>query len=412
VDVGPYVAVVSATLVIQWPTFSLSARQEARSILNYIFFEIGPHIGDFMEDFAETNGIKELSNMSTQRQAPAVVTWTRRMQALIRRTYNPNHFVILQALSEMKTILSNSITIMRSALRGDIFNPWIGDLMAALYRTSGREDQDAEPIRLLSYEVLGIVGAVDPDRYEMKNDSRTVLVSYFQTEEEAKAFAIHLMSDMLVDLYRSTNDVGYQGYIIFALQELARFCGFTPAVAEGRQAPVQARRQWKALPKHVLEVLTPLLGAGYVAPPQPVPQPLPIPIYPTQRHYREWLQIWAEHLISKVRGPFSQEVFGAFARVVRQGDAAIAYDLLPSLVLNIIISGGEDEVENLRAELLAVLQDQVDPSTTSSPEKKFLGASVRRQHDLAHVLSDRPVGCICPHRSSQCMGAKRSSSSR
>ena len=42
-----------------------------------------------------------------------------------------------------------------------------------------------------------------------------------------------------------------------------------------------------------------------------------------------------------------------------------------------LVSGDEDKMWNIRSEILAVLQDQVNEGTTSSADKKLLSAQVK-----------------------------------
>jgi len=61
---------------------------------------------------------------------------------------------------------------------------------------------------------------------------------------------------------------------------------------------------------------------------------------------------------------------------VRNKDVAVAHHILPHLVLNILISGKEEDVQGIRLELLAVLEDQVDVDSGSTADKKLLSAQV------------------------------------
>ena len=100
------------------------------------------------------------------------------------------------------------------------------------------------------------------------------------------------------------------------------------------------------------------------------------PIYPTQSTYREWIQLWTTYLITKASGPIAQKLFGVFRSAVRNKDVVVAHHLLPHLVLNILISGNEDDAFSIRSELLTVLQDQVDTESNSTSDKKLLSAQV------------------------------------
>lgn len=52
----------------------------------------------------------------------------------------------------------------------------------------------------------------------------------------------------------------------------------------------------------------------------------------------------------------------------------VAHHLLPHLVLNILISGNEDDAQGIRAEIMVVLEDQVDSESNSTSDKRLLSA--------------------------------------
>jgi serine/threonine-protein kinase ATR len=382
-DTGPHIGVVTATLAVLWPTFSKTSRAQGRSMLKYLAGTLN-HVGDYIKDFASLDGTPALQAIHDVVTKTRPIRTMERIPIIVTRVHSHNHYVVLQALRELKTCIVYKMPQFRALFNEDIFNPMVGDIMSALYTACQREQEEDEPIRLLVYECMGIIGAVDPDRYEMKRDtSRLIPVHSLRTDDEAHMFAIMLISNVLVDLYRSTSDVSYQGHIIVAIEQLAQFCQFDSAVVEGRRAAKRPRARWLALPQHVIEVVSPLVEAGYVAPPfQPDPAP-PVPIYPTQPLYRTWLQTWAGHLITRIKSPRARRIFDVFQHLVRQGDAGVAHDLLPNLVLHALLSEGsyneqdQSNADSIREEIFAVLHDQVHPDTSSS-DKRLLSAQVRR----------------------------------
>ena len=58
-------------------------------------------------------------------------------------------------------------------------------------------------------------------------------------------------------------------------------------------------------------------------------------------------------------------------------DAVVASTLLPHLALSVVQTGTEESVGNIRGEILAVLEDQVDPQSTTNADKQGLCAQVR-----------------------------------
>jgi serine/threonine-protein kinase ATR len=287
--------------------------------------------------------------------------------------------MVLQSLSELKRfMLTDHPDLIQGLKSGDIFDPLVGQTLAALLAAAGRDVDEGDPLRPLAFECLSILGAVDPDRCELRvKESSMIVYQNFCDEEESISFALHLITDLLVEAFRSTSDMRYQSHIAFTIQELLRFCHFTPAlVTQERQNVLKkVRKRWNTLPKHVLETVTPLLEARYTVTHTPHPS-AESPVYPSRTTYREWIQVWTFQLISQVSGGTAEKIFGVFPSVIRNKDVAVAHALLPHLVLNVLLSGSEQSSTQIRMELLAVLEDQVNPMSSSSPDKKMLSAQV------------------------------------
>jgi serine/threonine-protein kinase ATR len=206
----------------------------------------------------------------------------------------------------------------------------------------------------------------------------------------------------LVGAFRSTSDIRYQSHLAYAIQELLSFCKFTPALVTTTgtaSIPLKVRNRWSSLPEHVHETVTPLLGSRYALTMKPLSVPNH-PIYPHQPTYREWIQLWTSHLITKASGETAQVIFGVCCSAARNKDVSVAHHLLPHLVLNILISGDAEDVRNIRSELLAVLEDQVSSESDSTADKRLLSAqacitsSPIYSMQLLTYLQHRPFSCF------------------
>ena len=381
-DVGPHISPTTASFVAFWSSFSAAGQTHAKRIMEFIVLEIGNDVGKHMDDVVDLSTIPELHNvhqtLKTLRQR-----WTPRdkLRRILERSSSDNIIVAIQALGELKTfMLVENREVSRDLLSGDIFDPFIGQMLSVLFAAACRDGDDTETLRSLAFECVGILGAVDPDRCEIGfNDPRMIVMNNFTDEGESVLFALHLIKDILVGAFRSTSDIKYQSHLAYSIQELLRFCKFTPAlVASGsvHSVPLKVRHRWDSLPKHVLETVTPLLEARFTLN-QKEPQQLLCPIYPNHSTYREWIQAWTGGLITQASGSTAQTIFSVFRSAVRNKDVGVAHHLLPHLVLNILISGSEEDAQNIRKELLVVLEDQVNADSNSSPDKKLLSAQVR-----------------------------------
>jgi serine/threonine-protein kinase ATR len=392
-DVGPHVGLTSATFVSLWAILSPSAKATVKRSLHYIIFEIGEQVGGQLDQVVDLSAIPEL-HQASERLKAIRSGWSpkEKLQRILKRSSSDNLTVAVQSLGELKSfMLSEHKDLIRELASGDIFDPLVGQILAALFAAACRDGDGTDSLRLLAYECIGVLGAVDPDRCEIGfRDSRMVLQSNFSDEGESVMFALHLIRDLLVGAFRSTSDITYQSYLAYSIQELLRFCKFTPAlVTPGTNASVslKVRNRWNSLPDHVLETVTPLLEASYILD-TGLPPALQFPIYSSQSTYREWIQLWAGHLITKVSGPTAKTIFGVFRSAVRNKDVGVAHHLLPHLVLTILISGKEEDTQAIRSEILVVLEDQVDPKSTSPADKRLLSAQV-------HIISSLTESNLC-----------------
>ncbi|KAJ7771049.1 hypothetical protein DFH07DRAFT_734832 [Mycena maculata] len=381
-DIGPHVGPTSAAFVSSWSTFSAVGRDLARKSLEYIVIGIGPKLGSYLDEVIDLTSIPELDRARARlKQLRAAWSPKEELQKILDRAWSDNLTVSVQTLAELKNLmLKERKEFVNGLASGDIFDPLVGQILAALFAAACREGDGTDALRLLAFECIGALGALDPDRCEIGTNGPTmIMLTNFTNEDDSIAFALHLIQDLLVGAFRSTSDIRYQSQLAFCIQELFKFCKFTPAlVATGNHAavPMKVRNRWNSLPKHVVETAAPLLEGRFAVPPYTTPHALTHPIYPCHSTYREWMQWWSVHLITRASGKTAQVIFGVFRQAVRNKDVVVAHHLLPHLVLNILISGDETDAQNIRKELLVVLEDQVAPDSTSSEDKKLLSAQV------------------------------------
>ena len=194
-------------------------------------------------------------------------------------------------------------------------------------------------------------------------------------------FAAHLIETVLVGTFRSTSDVKYQSHLAYAIQELLRYCRFTrDLVVPSSSVSLKIRARWNALPKQVVETVTPLLESRFAIGGAIPPVTTIHPVYPTQTTYREWIQLWVAFLISRVQVSKAKTIFNAFRLVIRNREVGVAHQLLPHLVLNILISGTDEDTRRISEEIITVLRDQLDVQSQSSVDKRMLSAQVCISH--------------------------------
>ncbi|KAG2115849.1 uncharacterized protein F5147DRAFT_751291 [Suillus discolor] len=381
-DVIPHIGTTSAAIVSAWSALSPSVRESAKKCLHHIVFDVGSTVRNdakaHLNEVVDLGHIPELSEIHIQLQSVRIWDPHAQLQKILDRCSSNNITVAQVALAELQNFMKNNQpSLIQNLAAGDAFDPLIGSIQLTLFQVVTRDGEGSDTLRRLAFECMGILGAVDPDRCDLNStDTKMIVRNNFEDDAEAKLFALHVIQDVLLDAFRSTSDIKYQGHLAYTIQELLFLCEFTPALVSSESTtsvPARVRQRWNGLPKHVLETVSPLLAGKFKASHKELPD-LPSPIYPHQKTYREWVQLWTAHLITKASNDMAQQIFGVFRSAVRNKDVGVAHHILPHLVLNILASENEEDTGCIIQELTAVLKDQVASDSSSTPDKKFLSA--------------------------------------
>jgi serine/threonine-protein kinase ATR len=303
---------------------------------------------------------------------------------LLGRTTSKNTAVATASMRELRDVLCNQQKDIIQLSRGDMFDPLVSKISRTLL-TNATRDGDCAEIKDLSYECIGIIGALDPDRILPLAGGVTVsLHSNFADHDESIDFALHLIRDLLVDAFRATNDTKHQSYLAYAIQQLLTFCDFTPKVLQpDRNMPAKTRAKWATIPKDQHETLAPLLESRFQLH-DISNKPVERPVYPNTATYREWLQKWTTDLVGQImsipntdRGTQDcKTIFGVFRGVLKSQDVAVAHHILPYLVLTLLLIGSSDQRLEICAEINTVLLDQVNSSSPATADKRMLSSQV------------------------------------
>ncbi|KAK4688806.1 hypothetical protein P7C73_g1301, partial [Tremellales sp. Uapishka_1] len=382
-DVGPFVGPTTAALVQNWKMFTEAETVLAIGIVDDIANN-SQHLEKFVDDIVGLDRIPQLKyahkKLFDKRER---LSTTRIIDKMLERTRSKNVAVSTTAMREVRVLLATHHKDISQFCQGDAFDPLIARIVKNLLYAAQR-DGDCQELRDLSYECMGVIGALDPDRFtSLQEDESMTILHNFGDYDEASDFALHLIKDVLVGAFRATNDTKHQGHLAYAIQELLKYCQFTPKLLNPSFAsiPKSIRAKWQSLPKDLLETLTPLLEARFSVG-ESRPTEVQHPIYPGAPTYREWIQIWTTDLVAKIMSlspndrniKVSQTIFGVLRGVLKIQDVTVAHHILPHLVLHVLQSGPEGTKDEICGEINAVLQDQVNPS--GSADKRMLSAQV------------------------------------
>jgi serine/threonine-protein kinase ATR len=386
-DVAPFIGLTTGALVASWKTFTDVEKTIATSIIKGII-ENPPDSAQYLSEIVSMDDIPELASIAdrilkTRRSQPIKV----QINDLLKRINSKNDAVAITSMREFLRLIST--TEMSNLLKADYFDPTVSRAINQLL-AAATNDGGSQAVRELSGECLGVIGALDPDRLSSTpSDTRLVLSSNFSDKHEAIEFVIRLIRDLLVDAFRATNDTKHQKNLAFAIQELLKFCGFTPKILQASTATPKLWSDWQKL-RDQAETLTPLLESRFSLTDVPRKE-FGHPIYKATPTYREWIQDWTTDLVNKVMNhneddratQDSKTIFGVFRGVLRNQDVTVAHYILPHLVLNVLLSGVPRVEKEIEEEINAVLHDQVNASGPA--DKRNLSAQV--VFDLMDYLS-------------------------
>jgi hypothetical protein len=82
------------------------------------------------------------------------------------RSSSDNLIVAVQAIGELKQFTLAESAFVQALASGDMFDPLIGQILASLFAAACRDGDRTDTLRLLAFECIGILGALDPDRCE------------------------------------------------------------------------------------------------------------------------------------------------------------------------------------------------------------------------------------------------------
>jgi serine/threonine-protein kinase ATR len=375
-DIGPHAGPTTACITYHWDNLLDDGRACATALIEYIV-ENGGNIWHHTDDIADLSLIPELQKAHDSLKRLRGETAPKQgLERLMRRTFTDNYFVALQSLRELKGFIIDNRQLIAKMASGDVFDPLHSQIIAVLLSVACKDGEGSEVLHDLAFECMSSLGALDPDRCEIPFKDPTMIFVNYSGEDRQTEFIKHLISDLLVGTFRSTSDVKYQNRIAFTIQELLKICGFGPALLyNAGPLPAKTRRRWESFDKRVAVTIAPLLE-GRLSQDDAETLELQHPVYLYQSSYREWLQRWAEYLICHVGSNGARRLFGAFRLSVRGNDVVIAHHILPHLVANVLVTGGDKEREKIRQEMLTVLEDQVNPGSGSTQNKRLLSAQV------------------------------------
>lgn len=280
------------------------------------------------------------------------------VEKLIRACAKESPLVVECAILRLKDALLANEDWVPSMVLSDTPDSVISNLLRVLMDTCVRFREENPMIAQLCTECIGLIGAIDPARLTLQPpEELDVNMDNFTSKTDAVNFVCKMIEKQLLPAFKASQDPMYQDPVAYAIQELLKFCGFTPDVLRHPASSTDPMVQkWREFPPNVAQMLQPLLVSRYSVGKAPQRQAA-YPIFRSKRNFREWSKTFAADLIGRIPGGNPGMIFAVCESVVKNDIFGFSSFLLPHLVLSIVYGGSQDDKGKLALEILSLLEE-------------------------------------------------------
>lgn len=350
-----------ALIVHHWPSFADDTRINASQTLETLRQKHNETLQERIGYLPSLASIPMLSKLEGEIvRLKAKIDPVMLFSIFSERCNDENAVVAQQALKELVPFLEANQKLLHQAAISQQPLPALTALSRSLLDACVRFAENYVDIPILCAQCLGLVGGLDPYRVETVREKKQMLVlSNFQSAAEVIKFTAFLLEEILVKVFLSTSDARSQGFLAYLMQELCKACGFGNDVAATKYRSSQTSpsvQRWQQMSEPVRNTLSPFLNSRYMirgTENRPVYQ---YPIFNLGISHATWLRNFTQDLLYKAKDQNARTIFQQVARVIQKQDLSISSFMLPFAVLSVIVDGDEVDFNNIRQELLTVLE--------------------------------------------------------
>lgn len=277
------------------------------------------------------------------------VEYTTVIERMLELTLHRSSAVVLMALRELKRIIQTCLYEIYS----DLPRSHCGRVLAQLLRLIGQYNEENYLVQRVAAECLGMLGAIDPGRLDLKEIRLHKVFHYFDFSQENDQcrFSFTLIESYLVPCFVATPDTKLQGFMAYSIQELLKYSGLSQ---EGSVSSI-AKRHWNALPYDIQQTILPMISSKYTVE-SGAKCNTEQPFYMHANTIVSWLQNWIADLARKM----SEDLSNMF-KIVQQASRELktAIFILPHAILAVLCSEQEALVDEICREIKAVLNTPI-----------------------------------------------------
>ena len=360
-DVRPLIDQTLAIILRSWDDFNTATQQYAYGIVSDLLKKHSSLVREAFETMPSLAAIPVMTKFESELGAlKRQMDDRHQLMAFIDRVADENETVVEQALKELVPLLRSKQDLLHTSILREQPDVFVADLMRALLDCCVKF-HTSTIITTFCGQALGSIGCLDHNKIENTVEQKTILVlSNFGKAEETVDFMIFFLENVLVKAFLSASTTRAQGFLAWAMQELLQLCDEEDRSGPRiRTGPSAAHRRWGDLPEAVRTTLTPFLTSKYRVQDARPSEKHEYPYFKSGMRHKDWLRAMVLDFLHRAPGNNVELIFGICCRIIQGQDASIPAFLLPYTVLNLIISGIQDDSNDVLNEILNILQQSL-----------------------------------------------------
>ncbi|KAK2787809.1 serine/threonine-protein kinase M1 [Emmonsiellopsis sp. PD_33] len=360
VEIEPLIDQTLAIIIKNWNNFQPDSRDRALTLVGHILTEHRNLVENTFETMPSLSAIPAMVEYEQDiKKLKDCMDVQTRFDAFCRRCQNENLVVVEQALEELRQELIQQEEFIHRSITNEQPDRVVAQLTRSLLDCCAKFNPSSLTIMTLAAQCLGHIGCLDPNRIESVKEKKDILVlSNFDSSDETFDFILFFLQHVLVEAFLSASNTRAQGFLAYAMQTLLKLCNLDSVIIP-RSQDIRSNeyyRRWLCLPEFVRNTLTPFLSSKYTVTIGAISTSCNYPLFSSKLSHPEWLRTFVLDMLQKGNGENVSVIFSVSSRIIRSQDISIATFLLPFAALNLALSGDESQRQELKTELLNVLE--------------------------------------------------------
>ncbi|KAG0668012.1 serine/threonine-protein kinase M1 [Maudiozyma exigua] len=255
-----------------------------------------------------------------------------------------NKYMIKQSLTDLKIFLKKKETATKTQVYStDNNTPTTASLLATLLKTAYKFRTTNPGISQACSECISMIGVHDPSKYDNVVSTSSELTYDFNDRSQTIKFLIWVLNDFLVPSFWDSENPNKQLFVALVMQKSLDYCGLSSKSWDinNKEAYVEEYQLWSKFNKTAQATLSPLLSSLYFSSSTKSYVDLQYPYFDSKMSYQKWITSLTLDLITV--GTTEFHPLHIFASLMRWDDGSFSNFILPYIVMDVLISAGDNE---------------------------------------------------------------------